>query len=247
MLWKYPTGRSGSTERICQSWQIPGIFHLDWLLLLLPKWCWLPKAPVLLDTGSRKDGFLWNNGIAIWKTWTVLLSPKASVRSLHFYTSQLCSLENSSSCSPSQVFQPPSVCPGVTRKGDIPVPAWGQVCHLSWLELLPGNRKKSQDWAVSKRHTRVHRAAPVTKHSIISPTDGQSLNHRMVWDRRDIKDHVVPIPYHGQASLSTTQLALNRSSNGEATASLGNMSQWFTTVTGKNFFLTSNLNSSLFI
>lgn len=101
--------------------------------------------------------------------------------------------------------------------------------------------RKARTAADSNRHTRVHRVAPVTKHSTISPTDGQSLNHRMVWDGRDIKDHVVPILCHGQVSLSTTQLALNSSSNGEATASLGNMSQWFTTVTGKDFFLMSNL------
>lgn len=79
----------------------PGTFPPSWLLLLLPKRCWLPKALLPLDTGSRKDGFVWIHRIAFWKTRTMLLSPKVPVRSLHFYTSQLCNLENNSSFSPS--------------------------------------------------------------------------------------------------------------------------------------------------
>lgn len=51
--------------------------------------------------GSGKDGFVWIHGIAIWKTRTVLLFPKASLMSLHFCMSQLCNLKKISSFSPS--------------------------------------------------------------------------------------------------------------------------------------------------
>lgn len=63
-----------------------------------------PKGSASAGQRDRKDGFLWIHRTPIGKTWTMLLSPKASVRSLHFYMSQLCNLENSSSFSPPHKF-----------------------------------------------------------------------------------------------------------------------------------------------
>ena len=56
----------------------------------------------------------------------------------------------------------------------------------------------------------------------------ESWNRRMAWVERDIKDHFVPIPLHGQGCLLLDQaarnlhiLTLNTSRDGAPTASLG--------------------------
>lgn len=51
----------------------------------------------------------------------------------------------------SQVFQSPSAGSGVSRKGDIPAPAWGQICHLSWLELFPGGQEEKLGLQLAQR------------------------------------------------------------------------------------------------
>lgn len=57
---------------------------------------------------------------------------------------------------------------------------------LAWITPRRAGRK-ARTAAGSKRHTRVYRAAPVTKHSTITPTDGQSLNYRMVCEEETLK------------------------------------------------------------
>lgn len=57
-------------------------------------------------------------------------------------------------------------------------------------------------------------------------------NHRMAWIRRDLKDHLVPVPCLGQGCHSLDMaaqgpiptLALSTSRNGASIASLGNLS-----------------------
>jgi len=71
----------------------------------------------------------------------------------------------------------------------------------------------------------------------------------MVLIRRDLTDHPVQPramgrdPFHQPRLLrAPSNLALNPAREGAATASLGNLGQGLTTLTGKNFFLMSNLN-----
>jgi len=71
----------------------------------------------------------------------------------------------------------------------------------------------------------------------------------MVWVGRDLKDHLVPPPRHGQGLLPPAQVAqspsnpaLNTGREGAATASLGIPGQGLTTLRVKNFLLVSNLN-----
>ena len=80
-------------------------------------------------------------------------------------------------------------------------------------------------------------------------SDGQLPFHRMLWVGRDLEDPSVPPPCHGQGPLPPAQgapspdnLALNPAREGAATASLGSLGQGLTTLTGKNFFLISNLH-----
>ena len=72
----------------------------------------------------------------------------------------------------------------------------------------------------------------------------------MVWVGRDLSDHLVATPLPGAGTPSTrpgyskhpSNLALNTSSDGASTTSLGNLFQCLTTLPVQNFFLTSNLN-----
>jgi len=70
----------------------------------------------------------------------------------------------------------------------------------------------------------------------------------MVWVGRDLIEHLVPTPCHGQGHFRQTRLlkdpsnmALNTSSDVTLTASLGNLVQCLTTLVVKNFFLLSNV------
>ena len=65
----------------------------------------------------------------------------------------------------------------------------------------------------------------------------------------NLKSHLVSSPCHGQGHLPLSQVApspiqpgLEHFRDGAATASLGNLCQGLTTLTGKNFFLTSDPN-----
>ena len=71
----------------------------------------------------------------------------------------------------------------------------------------------------------------------------------MVWVGRDLKDHLVQPPCHGQEHLSLDQaserfsnLTLNMSSDGAPATSLGNMFHCLTTLVIKKFFLILNVN-----
>lgn len=63
-----------------------------------------------------------------------------------------------------------------------------------------------------------------------------SQNHGMACDGRDLKDHLVTIPSHGQFAILQTwlpkgpsNLALSTSTDWTSTASLGNLFMWFIT------------------
>jgi len=82
---------------------------------------------------------------------------------------------------------------------------------------------------------------------------GISQNHRMVWVGRDLTDHPVPTPCHGQGHLPSDQLlkalsdlALNPAREGAATASLGNLGHSLTTLKVQNFFLFPYLGPKLY-
>jgi len=73
----------------------------------------------------------------------------------------------------------------------------------------------------------------------------------MVWVGRDLTDHLVPTPCHGQGPLPPAKvahnpvlsnLALYTARERTATASLGNLAQGLTILRVKNFFLISDLN-----
>jgi len=75
----------------------------------------------------------------------------------------------------------------------------------------------------------------------------------MVWVGRDLIDHLVPAPCHGQGPLPPAQAApssiqpgLERCQGGSAMASLGNLGQGLTALRVKNFFLISDVNLPLF-
>jgi len=82
------------------------------------------------------------------------------------------------------------------------------------------------------------------------PQYTKSQNHRMHWVGMDLKDHPPSNPhatFHQTRLLKApSNLALNTAREGAATASLGNPGQGLTTLTVKNFFLTSNLNLTSF-
>lgn len=70
----------------------------------------------------------------------------------------------------------------------------------------------------------------------------------MVWARKDLKDHLIPTPHHGKGHLPVDQvvqtpsnLPLITSRDGAFTAPLRNLFQCLTSLTVKNFSLTSNL------
>ena len=80
-----------------------------------------------------------------------------------------------------------------------------------------------------------------------------SQNHRMAWVEKDHNDHRVSTPrlcanhqrianHQSRLPRATSSLALNASSDGTSTTSLGNLFQCITTLWVKNFLLISNLN-----
>ena len=75
-------------------------------------------------------------------------------------------------------------------------------------------------------------------------TKTSAEDHRIVWVGRNPYDHLVPTPCYRQGHLpldhllrAPSSLALNASREGASTASLGNLFQYLTTLTVKNFFL----------
>lgn len=78
---------------------------------------------------------------------------------------------------------------------------------------------------------------------------GAENHHRKVWAERNLKYHLVPLPRHGQGHLPPNELTafqpdLEYFQDGPFSVCLGNLGQCLTTLTGRNFFLTSNLNLS---
>lgn len=75
--------------------------------------------------------------------------------------------------------------------------------------------------------------------------DVDSQNQSMLWAGRDLEEHLVLTPCHGQRHLSLDQLssnlAFNTSRDGAPTTSLGNLCQCLITLRVKNSFLVSHL------
>lgn len=91
----------------------------------------------------------------------MVLAPQGTITTRHreqegwvSVNSQDCNLKDMDHAFvPKDLRQVTSPDPGVTRKRDIAVPAWGQVCHLPWLELLPGGQEEKPGLQLAQRDT----------------------------------------------------------------------------------------------